>query len=159
MQLLEGEEVLLTPRTLNCTVLTTHRVFNEGRGWGFGSTVSILLEHVCSSELEYHSRPWLILIGLVLGVASWKLSAETTGTGARVLAALSILLPAAFVVWYYRSRSIVVQFHAAKGYVIGYFMGKHRQDAVDLLAAVTAAQNERALLLSGRAPAVRAAAV
>jgi len=66
MQLFPDEKIITQSNDKTVT-LTTHRLYQEQKGMGGGTTKSIMLEHITSCESE-NSRSWFWIVIAALGV-------------------------------------------------------------------------------------------
>lgn len=60
------DEKVLMEGDFNQIILTTHRIRQENKSWGQVNIISIMLEDVTSCEYHKNSKPFVLIIGLLV---------------------------------------------------------------------------------------------
>lgn len=120
-------------------VLTSHRVRYGMKTTGFSKFTSIMLEELSVCEVTTTSKPWLLVIALIIFLAGFFLSTDRDLSPAIMGTVIALCL----VIGYFATRATVISLRSAGGAINAPVQGMTADAARGFIDAVEATKNER----------------
>lgn len=136
--LLEQEEILTTSAD-NLITLTNIRLRYQS---GNDHFISMMLEKICSIEINYKSKFWALLLGIILIILGGGFAA--TQRYDQAIGFIGVIIGIILIIFYMVTRKHVVQITSGCGTKIIFFTkGMKRESLLDFINKIEAAKNKR----------------